>query len=84
MNLVMLETGQPLHAFDAETLAPRGKEAKTIYVRHARKNEKFETLDNQNFELDPANTSLPIPKKLLQSQESKGGKIPEWKRIPGG
>jgi phenylalanyl-tRNA synthetase beta chain len=39
-NYVMLELGQPLHAFDLDTLADR-----TIVVRRARDEEPFTTLD---------------------------------------
>lgn len=48
MNLVMLETGQPLHAFDAEKI--KG----SIHVRRARKGEKIETLDKKTHQLDPS------------------------------
>ncbi len=48
MNYVMLETGQPLHAFDFEKLAER-----TLVARRARKGETIETLDGQRFALDP-------------------------------
>jgi phenylalanyl-tRNA synthetase beta chain len=45
-NYVMLETGQPLHAFDYHLLA-KGKDGKpTIVVRRATAGEKFKTLDN--------------------------------------
>jgi phenylalanyl-tRNA synthetase beta chain len=44
-NYVMLETGQPLHAFDYHLVA-RGSGGKpTIVVRHAAAGEKFQTLD---------------------------------------
>ncbi|MGH7978279.1 MAG: phenylalanine--tRNA ligase subunit beta [Limisphaerales bacterium] len=44
-NYVLLETGQPLHAFDYHLIA-RGAEGKPqIVVRRAHENEKFSTLD---------------------------------------
>lgn len=48
-NYVMLETGQPLHAFDFHLLAkPAGASGSpTIVVRRATDGEKFRTLDNQ-------------------------------------
>jgi phenylalanyl-tRNA synthetase beta chain len=45
-NYVMLEMGQPLHAFDAELL--RGK---TILVNKAQENETFTTLDGTELKL---------------------------------
>jgi phenylalanyl-tRNA synthetase beta chain len=48
-NYVMLEIGQPLHAFDYHLIA-RGSDASqkpTIVVRRAAAGEKFKTLDNQ-------------------------------------
>ncbi len=45
-NYVLLETGQPLHAFDYHLIA-RGTDGKpTIVVRRAKADEKFKTLDN--------------------------------------
>ena len=44
-NFVMLEMGQPLHAFDADQL--RGG----INVRHAHKDEKFLALDGKTYSL---------------------------------
>jgi phenylalanyl-tRNA synthetase beta chain len=46
-NYVMLLTGQPLHAFDRETLA------ETIVVRRARAGERLLTLDDVDRELHP-------------------------------
>jgi phenylalanyl-tRNA synthetase beta chain len=49
-NFVMLEWGQPLHAFDADTLAGGGNH---IEVRLAREGERLETLDGQDRKLEP-------------------------------
>jgi phenylalanyl-tRNA synthetase beta chain len=47
-NYVMLEIGQPMHAFDLARLAGR-----TIVVRRARAGERLRTLDGIDRELDP-------------------------------
>ncbi len=46
-NLVLFETGQPLHAFDADRLHGR-----TIRVESLERNAKFETLDEQERQLE--------------------------------
>jgi phenylalanyl-tRNA synthetase beta chain len=48
-NFVLMELGQPLHAFDRDTLTKD-----TILVRRAKKGEKLITLDSVARELDPA------------------------------
>ncbi len=73
-NYVMLETGQPLHAFDyhlianvgqASSLSGGGQDARpTIVVRRAAAGEKFKTLDNQERTL--------TNEMLLIADEQKG------------
>jgi phenylalanyl-tRNA synthetase beta chain len=63
-NYVMLETGQPLHAFDYHLVA-KGTDGKpTIVVRRAAAGEKFKTLDNQERTL--------TNEMLLIADEQKG------------
>ncbi len=45
-NFVLLEMGQPMHAFDADDIADR-----TIIVRRAKDGEKITTLDEKEFTL---------------------------------
>ena len=49
-NYVMLEIGQPMHAFDMDTL-----ESCQILVRRAKDGEKITTLDEKEFTLTPNN-----------------------------
>ncbi len=63
-NYVMLEIGQPLHAFDYHLIA-RGKDGKpTIVVRRASSGKKFNTLDGQERTL--------TSEMLLIADEQKG------------
>ncbi len=50
-NYLMLELGQPLHAFDGEKV-DKGRKSKKIIVRKARRGEKILTLDGKLRELD--------------------------------
>lgn len=72
VNYVMLETGQPLHAFDAEKL-----EGGKIIVRYAMNREKLIALDEQRFELDSDILVIADGKKPIAIAGIKGGKIPE-------
>jgi phenylalanyl-tRNA synthetase beta chain len=63
-NFVMLEVGQPLHAFDYHLIS-KGKDSKpTIVIRRAGDKEKFKTLDNQERTL--------TSEMLLIADEQKG------------
>ena len=64
-NFVLMETGQPLHAFDYNLLAV-GEDARfpTVVVRRAAEGEKFKTLDGQVRNL--------TPDMLLIADETRG------------
>ena len=62
-NYVLMETGQPLHAFDLHLLA-NAESKPTVVVRRAKAGEKFTTLDEQEHELSAEN--------LLIADEEKG------------
>lgn len=62
-NYVMLEIGQPLHAFDYHLIARSGDKP-TIIVRPAAAGEKFKTLDSQERSL--------TTEMLLIADEQKG------------
>ena len=53
-NYVMLELGQPTHAFDLATLPVDASGVATLGVRRARPGERLETLDGVMRDLDPA------------------------------
>jgi phenylalanyl-tRNA synthetase beta chain len=64
-NYVMLEVGQPLHAFDYHLIARKdATSVPTIVVRHATEGEKFTTLDKQERTLKAD--------MLLIADETKG------------
>jgi phenylalanyl-tRNA synthetase beta chain len=63
-NFVMLESGQPLHAFDYHLIAKGADGKPTIVVRRAAAGEKFKTLDGKEHMLSTEN--------LLIADEQKG------------
>jgi len=71
-NYIMLETGQPLHAFDYEKLS-----GKKIIVRKAKKGEKITTLDNEDYELSSDILVIADIESPLALAGIKGGKKAE-------
>ena len=67
-NYVMLEMGQPMHAFDINSI-----EGKHITVRRAKNGEKITTLDEQERELDEDNLVIADEKKAVAIAGVMGG-----------
>ncbi len=74
-NYVMLETGQPLHAFDFDKI--EGGKIKEIIVRKAREGEKIVTLDDEKYNLDKDVLIIADQKRPLAVAGVKGGKKAE-------
>ena len=72
-NYVMMETGQPLHAFDYHLLARSGDEAATIIVRPAREKETFVTLDEAEHELPAGAVMIADDSKAIALGGIMGG-----------
>lgn len=73
-NLVMLEFGQPLHAFDAQSV-----QDETINVRSAKNGEEITTLDGKLRKLATDDIVLADTKKALDVAGVMGGKDTEVK-----
>ena len=67
-NYVMLELGQPLHAFDADRIA-----GGQLVVRRADSDREFETLDNLKRALEPADLMIADGEKPLALAGVMGG-----------
>lgn len=74
-NYVMLELGQPLHAFDFDKL--EGARAKTIVVRSAKKGEAIDTLDGAQRKLEEGIIVIADAKNLIAIAGVMGGKNTE-------
>lgn len=71
-NYVMLETGQPLHAFDGDKI-----EKDRIVVRKAKKGESITTLDDVDYNLDEEVLVIADGKDPIGLAGIKGGKKAE-------
>ncbi|KKR35658.1 MAG: Phenylalanine-tRNA ligase beta subunit, partial [candidate division CPR2 bacterium GW2011_GWC1_39_9] len=71
-NYVMLEMGQPLHAFDYNSI-----EDKKIVIRRANKDEIIETLDGEKRKLDETMLVIADNKKAIAIAGVMGGKNSE-------
>lgn len=70
-NFVMLETGQPGHAFDYDKIAGTG--AKDVFLRKATTGETVATLDGKTYELTSAMWVWSDDEKALDIAGVKGG-----------
>ncbi|MFW0862149.1 MAG: phenylalanine--tRNA ligase subunit beta [Candidatus Komeilibacteria bacterium] len=66
-NYVLFDLGQPLHAFDANTIDNK------IIVRRANKGEKIITLDKEEYELNEENLVIADSKKAIAVAGVMGG-----------
>lgn len=66
-NFVLLETGQPLHAFDADKL--RGE----IHARLAKEGEEFLALDGRTYKLTPQNLVIADEQRAVAIAGVMGG-----------
>lgn len=71
-NYVMLEIGQPTHAFDAATLS-----GKTIEVREAKQGERIVTLDGEERELIQEDLVIADDKQAIALAGVMGGQATE-------
>jgi len=72
-NFVMLELGQPVHAFDYDKLA--GKDSKEVTIREAIDGEKLTTLDGDTYELTKDMLVIADSEKALDIAGIKGGQV---------
>ncbi len=67
-NYLLLELGQPMHAFDASLISDQ-----TIVVRRAKPKEKMVTLDGKEHELDKEMLLIADPEKAIALAGVMGG-----------
>ena len=71
-NYVMLEYGQPLHAFDFDTIGDS-----TVIIRAARPGEKFTTLDEEKRKLEPPMLTIADSRDAIALAGVMGGQNTE-------
>jgi len=77
-NFVMLETGQPLHAFDYHLLgAEAGGACPVIIIRRAQNGELFTTLDGQKRTMSDAMLVIADPRRAIALAGVMGGQNTE-------
>ncbi|MDJ0682294.1 MAG: phenylalanine--tRNA ligase subunit beta, partial [Xenococcaceae cyanobacterium MO_167.B52] len=77
-NYILLEWGQPLHAFDREKLQTvAGSEDLTLGVRFATEAENLKTLDGQERNLKPENLVITVNDKPVALAGVMGGETTE-------
>lgn len=72
-NFVMLDLGQPMHAFDAKTLVKNKKNEIEILVKCAKDGEKFVALDGNEYELSASDLVISDSEKSLAIAGVMGG-----------
>lgn len=72
-NYVMIETGQPLHAFDYNLITKDGDDVPTIIVRQAFNNEAIQTLDRVERVLSTEDLVIADSKKAIALAGIMGG-----------
>ncbi|MBI5798611.1 MAG: C40 family peptidase [Candidatus Yonathbacteria bacterium] len=72
-NFVMLELGQPMHAFDADKLSREENGDIKIVVRSSEAEEKIETLDGKDIVLPPNTLIIADGARALAIAGVKGG-----------
>lgn len=78
-NYVMLNTGQPLHAFDFALLTKDADGKRNITVRLAHEDEEITTLTNDTYTLSPTHQVITdgVSGEALALAGIKGGKVAE-------
>lgn len=71
-NFCLMETGQPMHAFDLDKL-----EGRKIIVRRAKPNEKILAINDMEYTLDPSVLVIADEKKAVAIAGIMGGKDTE-------